>query len=513
MLMAAELERQGQQVAFLGLLDSYVPGTEAPAADDWREDLLDFLSVSAGLEARPPLAAGVEQRDNVSAAIAECLGVGQTGKEGWAATNWPRYSWSPGSSSNSPGNWIVARRSRSGRCAGGRAGVVKRCGRCRGNWVVSLWPVGSPRAGISRYPMRRRCSTPWWRRLKKSTAASSIHDEAMAGPHRGRPVEDYEMALNPDIAAYLELVGNGRSSGKSLPMHQLTVQQAREQFDQSSALMDPGLDEPLPRVETLFVPARDGTSLPARLYSPQGLSASPPLPGVLYLHGGGYVVGSLDSHDALCASLAERAGCVVLSLAYRLAPEWRFPTAAEDAEDAWCWLAAEAARLGIDPQRLAVAGDSVGGSLCAVLSHRLALRGDASQPRLQVLIYPVTDASRTRQSIERYAVGHLLEKDSLEWFYQHYQRSPEDRQDPRFSPLLGAVPADLAPTLLLVAECDPLHDEGIAYAEHLRQGGAQVELCVYPGMTHDFLRMGAIVDEADDAKDMIADALVAALAP
>ncbi|MBN0154737.1 alpha/beta hydrolase fold domain-containing protein, partial [Pseudomonas aeruginosa] len=105
----------------------------------------------------------------------------------------------------------------------------------------------------------------------------------------------------------------------------------------------------------------------------QGLSASPRLPGVLYLHGGGYVVGSLDSHDALCASLAERAGCVVLSLAYRLAPEWRFPTAAEDAEDAWCWLAAEAARLGIDPQRLAVAGDSVGGSLCAVLSHRLAL--------------------------------------------------------------------------------------------------------------------------------------------
>ncbi len=103
-------------------------------------------------------------------------------------------------------------------------------------------------------------------------------------------------------------------------MHQLTVQQAREQFDQSSALMDPGLDEPLPRVETLFVPARDGTPLPARLYSPQGLSASPPLPGVLYLHGGGYVVGSLDSHDALCASLAERAGCVVLSLAYRLAP-------------------------------------------------------------------------------------------------------------------------------------------------------------------------------------------------
>ena len=181
MLMAAELERQGQQVAFLGLLDSYVPGTEAPAADDWREDLLDFLSVSAGLKPVRHWPPGWSNATTSAPPSPSALASARPGREGWAATNWPRYSWSPGNSSNSPGNWIVARRSRSGRCAGGRAGVVKRCGRCRGNWVVSLWPVGSPRAGISRYPMRRRCSTPWWRRLKKSTAASSIHDEALAG--------------------------------------------------------------------------------------------------------------------------------------------------------------------------------------------------------------------------------------------------------------------------------------------------------------------------------------------
>jgi acetyl esterase len=320
------------------------------------------------------------------------------------------------------------------------------------------------------------------------------------------------MALNPDIAAYLKLVDNGRSSGKNLPMHLLTVQQAREQFDQSSTLMDPGVDARKTTVESLTITARDDTPLAVRLYRPLEMSGAQPLPGLLYLHGGGYVVGSLDSHDTLCASLAERAGCLVISLAYRLAPEWRFPTAVEDGEDAWHWLVAESARLGIDPQRLALAGDSVGGSLCAALSRELALRDVVSQPRLQVLIYPVTDASRPRDSIERYGVGHLLEKDSLEWFYQQYQRTAEDRQDPRFSPLLGAVPAGLAPTLLIVAECDPLHDEGLAYAEHLQRGGAQVELSLYSGMTHDFLRMGALVDEADDAKDLIAERLIAALA-
>ncbi|MDO7899401.1 alpha/beta hydrolase [Pseudomonas citrulli] len=316
------------------------------------------------------------------------------------------------------------------------------------------------------------------------------------------------MSLNPDIAAFLELVGHGRASGKQVPMHQMSPDQAREQFDQSSRLMDAG-GEALEVVEPVQVPTRDGARLAARLYSDRPLGPGPARPALLYFHGGGYVVGSLDSHDSLCRNLAAMADCVVVSVAYRRAPEFRFPTAVEDALDAWTWLVAESGRLGIDPRRLAVGGDSVGGSLATVL----AAQPLANAPLLQVLIYPVTDASRGRPSIERYGEGHLLEKASLEWFYSHYQRTPGDRHDPRFSPLLGDLPADLPPVLLILAECDPLHDEGVAYAQHLQQAGVAVELKVYAGMTHDFLRMGAIVDDAEAAQQHIAQRLRAVFAP
>ncbi|WP_332761573.1 alpha/beta hydrolase [Pseudomonas koreensis] len=312
------------------------------------------------------------------------------------------------------------------------------------------------------------------------------------------------MSLNPDIAAFLQLVGNGRASGKRVGMHQLSPAEAREQFDQSSLLMDAGGEE-LQVVDELQLPVRDGALLNARIYSNQPLNAGAGRPALLYFHGGGYVVGSLDSHDSLCRALAAMADCVVLSVAYRLAPEFRFPTAADDARDAWDWLVASAADFGVDASRLAVAGDSVGGSLATVLAAQLA---DAVvRPRLQVLIYPVTDASRSTPSIDRFAEGHLLEKASLEWFYSHYQRESGDRFDPRFSPLLGEVSADVAPVLLVLAECDPLHDEGVAYACHLRAAGVAVELKVYAGMTHDFLRMGAIVDEAEEAQLFIAGRL------
>ncbi|TFY93784.1 alpha/beta hydrolase [Pseudomonas nabeulensis] len=314
------------------------------------------------------------------------------------------------------------------------------------------------------------------------------------------------MPLNPDLAAYLELVGSGRRSGKALPMHQLQPEEARRQFDQSSALMDPGADEP-EFIQTIALTARDGQRLQARLYRPPEWDANQLSGAVLYLHGGGYVVGSLDSHDALCWNLALDSGLPVLSLEYRLAPQWRFPTAFNDAEDAWQWLALNARELGIDPERMAVVGDSVGGSLATVLANSLAAQQALPHPRLQVLIYPVTDASRVSASVERYGVGHLLEKDTLEWFYQQYQSNPADRLDPRFSPLLGTVNAHVAPVLLIVAECDPLHDEAVAYARHLEAGGVAVQLEVFDGMCHDFLRMGSIIDEADLARERVAQAL------
>lgn len=315
------------------------------------------------------------------------------------------------------------------------------------------------------------------------------------------------MSLNPDIAAFLELVGNGRASGKRVAMHELSPEQAREQFDQSSLLMDAG-GEDLVVVDELQLSARDGARLNARIYSNHALQAGAGRPAVLYFHGGGYVVGSLDSHDSLCRALASMADCVVVSVAYRRAPEFRFPTAANDAQDAWDWLVSSAGDLGIDASRLAIAGDSVGGSLATVLAAQLV--NAPVRPCLQVLIYPVTDASRSTPSIERFGEGHLLEKDSLNWFYNHYQRSANDRLDPRFSPLLGEVAPNVAPVLLVLAECDPLHDEGVAYARHLQAAGVDVELKIYEGMTHDFMRMGAIIDEAEQAQQHIAERLVQA---
>lgn len=309
------------------------------------------------------------------------------------------------------------------------------------------------------------------------------------------------MSLNPDIAAYLQLVEAGRAEGKTLAMHAASPEQAREAFDQSSLLMSTGGDD-LEHIEALQIPARDGTPLHARLYSAHGIDRERLQPGVLYFHGGGYVVGSLDSHDALCRTLAALSGCVVLSVAYRLAPQWRFPTAVHDALDAWHWLLDQGASIGIDGERLAIAGDSVGGSLAAVVANHAPVA-----PCLQVMIYPVTDASRWHASVQRYATGHLLEADTLEWFYQQYQRSADDRFDPRFSPLLEAPERLRVPALLLLAECDPLFDEGRAYAAHLRAAGVEVQERVYEGMTHDFMRMDALVDEAQEALEVIAEVL------
>ena len=302
------------------------------------------------------------------------------------------------------------------------------------------------------------------------------------------------MPLNPDIEAYLDLVEAGRASANSCAMHALTPEQARREFDQSSQLMNLDVAE-VATIQSFDIPARDGHPLAARLYA-DSTAADSARGALLYFHGGGYVVGSLDSHDGLCRRLAAESNAVVIAVAYRLAPQWRFPTAFQDAEDAWHWLAQQAEGLGLDPQRLAIGGDSVGGSLAAAVAQAVAEAPvEALRPCLQLLFYPVMDASRTRGSHDAFANGYLLEKATLEWFYGHYQRTPEDRLDRRFSPLLGAVSARLAPTWLLLAEYDPLLDEGLAYAAHLLEAGAAVELQVLNGLTHDFMRMEAVVEE------------------
>ena len=303
------------------------------------------------------------------------------------------------------------------------------------------------------------------------------------------------MALHPDIEGLLELAEFGRLSGKSRPMHELTPDEARQQFEQTSQLLDTAPVGEL-TVTAVSIPARDGHLLSARLYAkPQ--SDNEPLPVLLYFHGGGYVVGSLDSHDTLCRRLALAGEFAVLSADYRLAPEHRFPTAYHDAEDVTRWLASGAPALRLDAQRVALAGDSVGGSLVASLSIAIAQDPQAwpLSPRLQVLLYPVIDAVKKRPSLERFAEGYLLEATTLEWFYQQYQRSEADRSDWRFSPLFAERLERLTPTVLWLAEYDPLLDEGLAWAEKLRAAGQPLVLDVKAGMTHDFARMGEMVQE------------------
>lgn len=303
------------------------------------------------------------------------------------------------------------------------------------------------------------------------------------------------MPLHPDIEGFLELVELGRLTGKSQPMHELTPQEARRQFDNTSLLLD---STPVGQLEVtqLTLPSRDGQQLAARCYQ-RAVAELAPRPVLLYFHGGGYVVGSLDSHDTLCRRLALAGDFAVVSADYRLAPEHKFPTAFNDAEDVALWLLSEGARHGLDAARVALAGDSVGGSLVAALAIRAALAPEQLplQPRVQVLLYPVLDAAQERPSLERFAAGYLLEKESLRWFYQLYEREVADRLDWRFSPIYAPLPAQLAPTLLWLAEYDPLLDEGLAYAERLRGAGLEISCEVKAGMTHDFARMGEVVGE------------------
>ncbi|CAM2952304.1 alpha/beta hydrolase [Cupriavidus taiwanensis] len=317
------------------------------------------------------------------------------------------------------------------------------------------------------------------------------------------------MALHPDLEALLDMVEIATATGKRPVIHQLTPAQARREFDDASAALDLP-PEPLARVEALLLPTRDGQRLDARLYAPRAHGDGPALPVLLHFHSGGFTVGSLDSHAALCSSLAQRAPCAVLSVAYRLAPEHRFPTAAHDAIDALAWLGSHADTLGLDPARIAVGGDSAGGTLAAVLA--LAARDNPAlpQPCLQVLCYAGLGGRTDTDSHRRYGQGYLLDTETIEWFYHQYLRDADDRGDWRFAPLLAPDHRGVAPALLVLAECDPLRDEGHAYARKLADAGVPVTVREYAGMVHEFLRMGNIVADAAQAHEDIADALAQA---
>jgi acetyl esterase len=238
-----------------------------------------------------------------------------------------------------------------------------------------------------------------------------------------------------------------------------------------------------------------GGEIPVRIYRP---SDDDRLPALVYFHGGGWVLGNLDSHDATCRLLTNGAQCVVISVDYRLAPEHKFPAAADDAYAATTWVAENAAPLGIDPRRIAVGGDSAGGNLAAAVTLMAKEQGEPSIA-YQVLIYPVTNHSFDTTSYETNAEGYMLTRRSMIWFWNHYLAEPADGQNAYASPLQADDLGGLPPALVITAEFDPLRDEGAAYAERLKQAGVPVKYTDYPGMIHGFFGMSLMLDTAKQA--------------
>jgi acetyl esterase len=253
--------------------------------------------------------------------------------------------------------------------------------------------------------------------------------------------------------------------------------------------------------------AGPGGALAIRTYRPNGTAAEDRLGGLVYFHGGGFVLGSVAGHDGLCRQLAVSAGCVVASVEYRLAPEHKFPAAVEDAYAATCWVSEHAARLGVDRAKLAVGGESAGGNLAAVVA---ALARDAGGPPLifQALLSPVMDLrSLDTLSYRENAEGYLLSRAMMAWFRDHYLEREAQREDPRCSPLAAGDFAGLPPTLVISAEYDPLRDEGAAYAQALAAAGVDARVSCYDGMIHTFTSLYPYLDRGRAALDEVSASL------
>jgi acetyl esterase len=249
-----------------------------------------------------------------------------------------------------------------------------------------------------------------------------------------------------------------------------------------------GKPDALGRVENLSIPGPGG-DVPVRVYASEYGGVRPAL---VYFHGGGFVFGNLDTHDAVCRALAKESGAVMISVDYRLSPEHKFPAAVEDSHAATVWAAANAERLGIDARRIAVGGDSAGGNLATVVAMRCR---DAGGPALasQMLINPVTDfSSFETPSYRELGEGYFLTRAAMVWFAGHYLSSAEQARNPEVSPLLAPDLSGLPPALVITAEFDPLRDEGEAYAQRLQQAGVPVTVTRYPGMIHGFVAMRGV---------------------
>jgi acetyl esterase len=313
--------------------------------------------------------------------------------------------------------------------------------------------------------------------------------------------------LHPQIVKALEAIERAGVR----PIEAMSPAEARAQME-ATAVSRKAEALPVGRVEEREIPGPAGP-LRVRLYWPNlAGDGAGPVPAIAYYHGGGHVIGSLDTHDLIARNLCAGAGALVASVDYRMGPEHRFPAAVDDSFAALEWLHRNAASLGADPGRLGVHGDSAGANLAAVAA---LLARDAGGPklRLQSLVYPVADYTLTSASYRKFAEGYgLLTGSAMAWFREHYLRSPQDAQDWRASPIKAADLAGVAPALIVTAECDVLHDEGAFYADALRRAGVAVEYREYPGMIHGFLGMVPVVDDAMTAQRVIWTAFTRAFA-
>jgi acetyl esterase len=280
-----------------------------------------------------------------------------------------------------------------------------------------------------------------------------------------------------------------------VPLHALSPEQARAAYEASAGVLE--LPAPkLARMENFTVTARDGFEIPVRLVSPSADSRAV----LVYFHGGGFTLGSINTHDSLCRHLSALAHCAVLSVAYRLAPEHPFPKAFEDAWDVLHWVA----RQQFDRQRIAVGGDSAGGTLAAACAIQAR---DVGLPlALQLLFYPGCDVNQDTASHKTFGQGFVLESEHLDYFFELYIPDHQQRSDWRFAPLQAEVEG-VAPAWLGLAECDPLLDEGLLYGDKLRAAGVPVDLELYRGVTHEFIKMGRVIVQAQRAHQDAARAL------
>jgi acetyl esterase len=296
------------------------------------------------------------------------------------------------------------------------------------------------------------------------------------------------VALDPQARTLLDQI----EAMGTPPMSEQTPDEARAGFLLLASIAG-AAEEPVP-TEDRSVPGFDGNDIPVRVYRPQ---SDAPLPIVVYFHGGGFVIGDIVTHDTTCQRLAAGVPAVVVSVDYRLAPEHRFPAAVDDCEAATKWVSAHAADLGGDPARLAVAGDSAGGNLAAVIARRAR---DAGGPPIafQLLVYPGTDMTRSLPSHTENGTGYLLDAAAMRWFLENYLADADPKQ-PDASPLFVEDLSGLPPAFVLTAEFDPLRDEGEAYADRLRAAGVKVTSSRYDGMIHGFYGLDSIFDSSKKA--------------